>query len=333
MTALTQAASTADELLQSAAREIESFLAEIRRLNTQDDAWRTLIDEQCHALNERLAKLHRRLENQVQGAHTAIAELRGALTAYREEIRNGAGIPSLHDLQVAVGQRYDVVVETLRARRITAPLELASELEGNRSPKLTRAIFHVLMGVACAGLYQFVVTKSTALLLLAAFVVFFGAVELLRRFSKPINDFWTDRVFGAVGRPQERYRINSASYYMWGMAVVTIVAPKTIACAALLVLAFGDPIASAVGYRVNLLRFRNGKSLGGTLSFVLASGLVVALYLGLYGGMSAAGWMGLAAVMALAGAAAELLSGKLDDNLVIPIACAAAGMLFTYTIA
>ena len=336
MTALTQVANPTDELLLAAAREIEKFLAEIRRLNTDDDAWRTLIAAKCEALNERLSSLHTRLENRVQSARTAMEELRTALDEYRDDISN-ASTPSLHEFQIAVGQRYDVFVETLRSRRITIPLELdtaiAAEAEGNRQPKLKRAFFHVLMGVTCAGLYQFVVDKPTALVLLACFVVFFGTVEIVRRFSKPINDFWTDRIFGGLGRPQERYRTNSASYYMWGMALIALVAPKTIVCAALLVLAFGDPIASAIGYRVQLLRFKNGKSLGGTLAFVVVSGLLAGLYLGLYSGMAPLAWIGLALVMATAGAVAELLSGKLDDNIVIPIACAGAGMLFTYAIA
>ncbi len=200
--------------------------------------------------------------------------------------------------------------------------------EGNRKPKLKRAFFHIFMGVACVGIYQFVVSKGVALVLLSGFVVFFGGVEILRRVSKRVNDFWTDRVFAGVGRPQERHRINSASYYLWGMTLIAIVAPKTIVCAALLVLAFGDPVASAIGYRIQLFRFKNGKSLGGSLSFVLAAGLVAGLYLGIFGGMTTAGWLGLAVVMALAGAAAELLNGRLDDNFAIPVACAGVGMVF-----
>ncbi len=332
MTALTQVASPVDELLLSAARDIDSFLTEIRRLDTADDSWRHAISAKCTALNERLTGLHARLEDQVRGARTAIENLRSALTEYREEITNGAGRPSLDDFQSSMGERYDELMETLRSRRLAIPAELERELATateDRTPKLKRAAFHVLMGVVCAGLYQFVVDKRLALILLGAFVVFFGAVEVLRRYSKPINDFWTDRVFGDLGRPQERYRINSASFYMWGMALITVFAPKTIVCAALLVLAFGDPIASAVGYRISLYRFGNGKSLGGTLAFFMATSLFAGLYLALYSGLGTAAWIGLAACMALAGALAEQLSGKLDDNIVIPIAAAGAGMLFS----
>jgi len=333
MTALTHVATPADELLWAAARDIEKFLAEVRRLNTDDDAWRDLIAVKCSALSEQLSNLHTRLENQVQGARAAIEDLRLTLTEYPEEITNGAGIPSLRDFQDSMGQRYDAFMETLRAQRLTIradqAMDAASESLANRQPKLKRAFFHVLMGVSCVGLYQFVVNKGTALVLLSAFVVFFGAVEILRRFSTRINDFWTDRVFRGIGRPQERYQTNSASYYLWGMTLIALVAPKTIVCAALLILSFGDPAASAFGHRVNLVRFKNGKSLGGMLAFVLVSGLVAGLYLGLYGGMSTAGWIGLTAVMAMAGAVAELSNGKVDDNFAIPVACAGAGMVFS----
>ena len=165
-----------------------------------------------------------------------------------------------------------------------------------------------------------------------SFVVFFGGVEILRRYSRAINDFWTDRVFGGLGRPQERYRVNSASYYLWGITLITLFAPRTIVCAALLILAFGDPLASAVGYRVGLWRFRNGKSLGGTLTFFLVSSLVVGLYLGLLADLGPATWIGLTACMALAGALAELFNGRLDDNLVIPVVSAGAGMLFLHAV-
>jgi dolichol kinase len=335
MTALTQTAPPADELLLSAARDIGSFLTEIRRINTADDSWRSTISAKCKALNERLSGLHARLENQVRGARTAIENLRSALTEYLEDITNGAGLPGLEEFLTSMGRRYDELMETLRSRRLTLPAELErelAELTEDRTPKLKRAAFHILMGVACAGLYQFVLDKRLALTLLGSFVLFFGAVELLRRYSKPLNDFWTDRIFGAVGRPQERYRINSASYYMWGMALIAVFAPKPIVCAALLVLAFGDPIASAVGHRISLYRFKNGKSLGGTLAFFVATSLLAGLYLALYSGLSTPVWIGLAACMALGGALSEQLSGKLDDNLVIPIATAGTGMLFLFSL-
>lgn len=336
MTTLTWASTPADQLLLSAARDMEDFLAELRRVDVDDDGWRASMSSKCKALNERLSGLHARLEDHVRGARSAIHELRSALTAYRQGLSEGATMPSLSELEASLTEHYDALVETLRSRRVAIPAELERALEADgdadRAPNLKRAAFHVAMGVACAALYQLVVDKRLALILLGTFVVFFGAVEILRRYSKSINDFWTDRVFGAVGRPQERYRVNSASYYMWGMALITLFAPKTIVCAALLVLAFGDPMASAVGYRVGLHRFGNGKSLGGTLAFFIVTSLAAGAYLAFFGGLSTPVWIGLAATMAGAGALAELVGGRIDDNLVIPVVAAAMGMFFLFAV-
>ena len=91
-------------------------------------------------------------------------------------------------------------------------------------------------------------------------------------------------------------------------------------------LAFGDPIASAIGYRWGRYRFKNGKSLVGSLAFLLASWTVLTIYLATFAAMPVPEWLLLAAVMGLAGAMVEVLVDKIDDNFTIPVASTLAGM-------
>lgn len=325
MTAATQAQTTIDELLRLAAANMAAFLTEMRQHGADQENWRSSVRSRCQEHSELLSSIRTQMVQRRERVRAAIDEL---LTAMSEEWTRRKGEEDdsgFGAFQDALRQRYDEFVEAIRARRIDTPEAIL--IDENRDPKLIRALFHVAMGVTCAALYQFAISRDTALLLLAGFITFFGSVEVARKFSRRINDFWVDRVFGAVARPQERYRINSATFYMLGIGVTALLAPKAVTCAALLVLAVGDPIASAVGHRWGLVRFRNGKSLGGSLAFLVACSIPVMLYLGFYSALPPTTWIPLALAMVSVGALTELFSGRVDDNFAIPVASAGVGML------
>ena len=325
MTAATQAQPGVEEQLRTAADNIAAFLAELRSDRAGADNWWASVRSRCQEHSDFLCLVRTRMKQRRERVRVAIDDLLTALSAESTRLVTEDDETGFGAFQDALRQRYDEFVDAVRARRIDLPV--ADLVDANREPKLKRALFHVGMGVGCAALYQFAFSRNTALLLLAGFIAFFGSVEIARRFSKRINDFWVDRVFAAVARPQERYRTNSATFYMLGMGVITLLAPKTVTCAALLVLAVGDPIASAIGHRWGLVRFRHGKSLGGSLAFLVASSILVMLYLGFYGSLPSTTWIPMAFAMVSVGALTELFSGKVDDNFAVPVAAAAAGML------
>ncbi|MBW2455851.1 MAG: hypothetical protein JRI68_15145 [Deltaproteobacteria bacterium] len=332
MTALVDVQPSIDGLLRSAAAELERFLDELHELSEDDDGWRAAVSARCLALSDQLRhagdqvrELRDQLASQHQRVCTAIDEIRYALRQDRESLTSERDVTGLSSFRDALSEGLEALRAELNARRIDGGVTLPPVQD--RSPKLLRAVFHVAMGLGCVAFYQFVVTRELALWLLAGFVTFFGGVEVARRFSTRINHFWVDRVFVFVARPQERYRTNSATYYMLGLAVTTWMADRTVCCAAILVLALGDPIASAVGHRWGGYRFSNGKSLVGSLAFLLSAGLVLAAYFSAFSGLSPATWGLAAACMALAGTLTELTSGRVDDNLAIPVVTAAVGML------
>jgi dolichol kinase len=332
MTALVDVQPSIDGLLRSAAAELERFLDELHELSEEDDSWRAAVSARCLSLSDQLRhagdqvrELRDQLASQHQRVCATIDEIRYALRQDRESLVSERDVTGLKSFRDALSEGLEALRAELKARRIDGGATLPRVQD--RSPKLLRALFHVAMGLGCVALYQFVVTRELALWLLTGFVTFFGGVEVARRFSTSINNFWVDRVFVFVARPQERYRTNSATYYMLGLAAVTWMADRTVCCAAILVLALGDPIASAVGHRWGGYRFSNGKSLGGSLAFLLSTGLVLVAYFSAFSGLAPANWALAAACMALAGTVTELTSGRIDDNLAIPVVTAAVGML------
>jgi dolichol kinase len=198
-----------------------------------------------------------------------------------------------------------------------------------RLPKTARSVLHVAAGLGGVLLYQFVLSQAQALTILASLLAVFTGLEISRRFSQRFNDFMVYRVFGAISRPQERYRINSASYYLLALTLITWLTPRPAACAAVLVLAFGDPTASWIGNRWGRLRLANDKSLEGSLAFFGISAPVLFAYLLLVmGQMSAMQCLLAAASICAVGTLVELFSHDLDDNFTVPVACALTGLLW-----
>lgn len=113
-----------------------------------------------------------------------------------------------------------------------------------------------------------------------------------------------------------------ASYILSGSAIVIIFYPKAIAIAAITFIIIGDIAAALVGRMWGRHRLIGRKSIEGSLA-CLASLVLVSFII-----------PGLATVVGLVGAVVatltEALSGKIDDNLAVPIVSGAAMLLVMY---
>ena len=89
-------------------------------------------------------------------------------------------------------------------------------------------------------------------------------------------------------------------------------------------LGVGDPVAGLIGRRWGRTKLVGGRSLEGSLAFVAAGGIAAAIALiAYYPTLSLGVIAALAFTAALAGALAELLVRKVDDNFSIPVAAGA----------
>ena len=107
--------------------------------------------------------------------------------------------------------------------------------------------------------------------------------------------------------------------------IAVAMADKAHAQLASLVLGIADPAASLVGKRWGKLKLFRDRSVLGTATFVCVGSIGSMIFLMAYSSLNGFAIGVTALVAAVAGAAAELISGeRLDDNLSIPVAIALA---------
>jgi hypothetical protein len=87
------------------------------------------------------------------------------------------------------------------------------------------------------------------------------------------------RLFRPVAHSHEAHGVNSATWYATAWALLLVTTPAQAANVGVLALAFGDPVAGIVGRRLGRVKLLKGKTLEGSLAFLVATALVGAVYL------------------------------------------------------
>jgi dolichol kinase len=135
-------------------------------------------------------------------------------------------------------------------------------------------------------------------------------VEILRANVKRIQA-WFIRIVGIMLLAREIKGPTAATFFLLAAFLVSIFYSKDIAVLCLLFLIVGDTLAFFAGKRFGQKRFPNGKSLEGTLAFVISSLLVSLLIPGVSFLVKGTG-------IAI-GAILEALDKPLDDNFILPL--------------
>jgi dolichol kinase len=188
-----------------------------------------------------------------------------------------------------------------------------------RPTNYARSVFHC--GSAAVGLFTvaFLPSHTGILIIAIAFATYAWSMEIGRRVFPGLND-WLMRAYSRVSHPHERYTVNSATWYATALVLLALFATRPATMASLAVLGVADPVAALVGRRWGTHILRAGRSLEGTLAFIVTGSIVAALALLLAGGLSAGRVAGFALLSGVAGALAELVATRVDDNLTIPAA-------------
>jgi dolichol kinase len=148
----------------------------------------------------------------------------------------------------------------------------------------------------------------------------FVCLDVARRLSPACNQLFMKTLFKPIARPSEAHKVPSATWYMTSLLIGVIAFPQHAIALAALVLAVGDPAASLAGKKWGRLKLIGSKSWVGTGAFILAATIVCTIFLSLVlPGLAFGHRLGIAAALAAAGAVTELLSGRIDDNLSIPL--------------
>ena len=305
--------------------DFRTFVAGLQKKDPTDKSWMDTARAKCLELSAQLSEIQSRWGDRRHAFAGMMEQTRASLLTAAGElaqnIRETPNAQKLRTLQATMVRRYEDFVAGLKNTPLWTRTD-RPKVRSLRVPRVTRSLVHIALGTTAVLLYELLLTKTLALTLLFSFLAVFVGLEISRRFSSRFNDFMVDTLFGLISRPQERYRINSATYYLLAMTLVATVLPKTAACAGVLMLAFGDPLASMAGSRLGRLRLFYDKSLVGSLTFLTVTTSVVFIYFLLFAtGYTPLEMLGIASLVALVGTVVELISQHIDDNLTIPLAC------------
>ena len=216
-------------------------------------------------------------------------------------------------LRDRVALAYEALAVALKAQ--------GEEVHHLRPANRWRSVVHALGGLSIVAGYQLLLTPKTAIIAGIAWCVWAWSLEVARRNNEPLNDLLM-RFFGAVSRPHERYRVNSATWFGTAMLILTLTAPPWAAVLGVLGLALGDPMAGIIGRRWGRTKLVNRRTLEGSSAFFATSFVAGLVWLALFHPLGWPMMIALAAGAALVGALTETFSTRIDDNLAVPVVTA-----------
>ena len=197
-----------------------------------------------------------------------------------------------------------------------------------RPTNLPRSLFHFASAAVALTAVALLPSRGWLIAIPGTFAVYAWSMELGRRLFPQLNDRLMS-FYGAIAHPHERYRVNSATWYGTALVLLALFATVPAMLAAIMVLGVADPVAAFVGRRWGKHALRAGRSLEGTLAFLVSGTLAAAVVLAIAHVGSPLAIAVLAVLSGLAGAVAELYATRLDDNFTIPLAVGAIATLAT----
>ncbi|MDV0445845.1 hypothetical protein MmiAt1_14450 [Methanimicrococcus sp. At1] len=194
--------------------------------------------------------------------------------------------------------------------------------------ELARKFLHMCSFIIVIFIYF--ADKKTACIVIGALfaLLFIGNTILLSSGFRVVNDIKV-KYFSFLLRDDEKYGYISSNWFLLGCFFSVLLFPKYIAMLGITVLIFGDAFAALIGMRFGKHKFKNGKSLEGTLGFIFVSYLFLAGFAFFLPDIGSA-FIAAALISIPFVAVAEIYSKqiKIDDNLVIPLVFGALMLLF-----
>jgi dolichol kinase len=169
-------------------------------------------------------------------------------------------------------------------------------------------------------IFIYFVEQKTAAIVLGTLLLllFIGNTILLSSRFRILNDL-NIKYFSFLLRDDEKYGYLSSNWFLLGCFLSVLLFPKYVAMLAITVLIFGDAFAALIGIRFGKHKFKNGKSLEGTLGFIFVSWLFLAIFVLLLRDIETSFIVASFIAIPIV-AVVEIYSKqiKIDDNLLIP---------------
>lgn len=211
-------------------------------------------------------------------------------------------------------------MKQVSASQVYTPSALPIRLSLKTDLHLARKAWHLVTGILIAYLYYAVLSKLVSVIILGSILGLDLLVEITRLRVPSLNEkilkYW-----GILMRSHETSRFSGVPYYLASSCIVIALFPKPIAVLSILLLAFGDPMASLFGnlFGKLSLQFKSGKTLIGTLAGILTCFFVSFIFLNNAMNLPKHVLFQLSLFGGLAGGISELLSFEIDDNFSVPI--------------
>jgi dolichol kinase len=307
--------------------ETGRIAAELHALLCETDPAR-FTESAAKKASERLARLRAslsaRIERSRERAPTSLDRSLVTLdTVLREQPAPTS--PALRGYWMTVRARlmpvYEHLAAQLRAREVQIPTL--------RPTNWARITFHVSSAAIALLLFEVVLGRVGSIWATAGFAAMCWTLEAGRTLSGRMNDvLMRFPFFRSIIHPHEVHRVNSATWYATALVVLAVLAPDVAAVSALAVLGLGDPAAGLVGRRWGRHVIHGGRTVEGTIAFVLAATVAAfAVLLAFHPISGAASLFAVASAAAVAGAIAEALAQRVDDNFLVPMGAGAAAWL------
>lgn len=292
----------------------QSLRAKLEEVEEHLHALRASLEERLAASSpdESLARLRERIAEIDELLRTRIAELKQRADQGREDWMA---------FRARLTPAYEQLALVLRAEAVHVP--------SLRPTNYSRNLVHVAFSMFAFAVIQFLPTPMWMIGIAGAFFVYAWTVEFLRRRSPAFNER-VMKMYGPIAHDHERHRVNSATWYTTALFLLSLTGSHLVCSIAVVVLGVGDPSAAVVGRKFGRTKLINGRSLEGTLAFVVVATLVTTgLLIAARSDTTPLMMLTLAAIGSAAGAIAELLSRRIDDNFTIPLVAGLAAWVGT----
>lgn len=283
-----------------------------------------------------MAERARQLRADLAPTQPETAEVLGEIALRLESVTQAANSGrSIKPATLHAGKQYEALARLLREQATEQGVDLAPLKPRN----YTRNAYHVFSGFMSAALYTIFSSRTLMLKIAGIYTGCLLLMEIARRIHPAVNTFMVHKMFGAIARPHEAYKVNAGTWY--GIAICVMVwffNPLACICG-VLALGVGDPAAAIIGKRFGKHKLRGHKSLEGMLGFFGIATVVITFYVLFARWLSTfanvthhpqidgASWLkvlGISAVAAAVGAVTEVYCEPVEDNFAIPLTVAGA---------
>lgn len=310
------------ESISDFAGRLHTFMLKIQRPRPADRRWSNMILDYCHDVSDYCAQVRADLSGTRGALSRLLDEMMEKIREYSRELSQNPNAKRLKEMGRSLSRSYEKLLLAVKELKIQFPAGVP-EPRHLKPTNYYRNVFHMGIGVVAVTLYQLVLTQGQALTILLSTLAVFTTLEVTRKFSDRWNDFLVDKVFGIIVRPHERFRVNSSTWYLAALTLMTAITPKTALEVGLLVLAFGDPAASVAGRRWGRIKLWREKSVVGSTAFTAASFVASFLFLSMaVPNLGLAPTFAVSLAAAFSGAVTELFSQRINDNFTIPVVAA-----------